>query len=43
MCAGVLACNNIEETGNAIENEEYRVVDEKEAVAAGVPASSAQL
>ena len=43
MCTGVLACHNIEETSNAIENEEYRVVDEKEAVAAGVPTSCAQL
>lgn len=43
MYAGVLARNNVEETSNAIENEEYRMVDEKEAVASGVQASSAQL
>lgn len=43
MNAGVLARNNVEETSNAIKNEEYRMVDEKEAVASGVQASSAQL
>lgn len=34
--AGVFACNNVEETSNAIEDEEFRVVDEEEAFAAGV-------
>lgn len=37
MCerAGVFACDNVEETSNAIEDEEHRVVDEEEAFAAG--------
>ena len=43
MHEGVLACNNFKEASNAIEDEEYRVVDEEKALADGVPAASAQL
>lgn len=41
--AGVLARNDVKETSNAVENEEYRVVDEEKAVASGFQAASAQL
>ena len=39
--AGVSARNYVKETSNAIENEEYRVVDEEEAIAFGIQAASA--
>lgn len=43
MYAGVSARNYVKEASNAIENEECRVVDEKEALASGIQATSAQL
>ena len=43
MYAGVSARNYIKEASNAIENEECRVVDEKEALASGIQATSAKL
>lgn len=38
---GVLACDHIKETNNAIKNEEHRVVDEEEEIAFGFQAESA--
>lgn len=40
---GVSTCNDVEEAGDATEDEEHRVVDEEEAPPSRVPAESAQL
>lgn len=42
-CAGVFACDYIEETGNATKDEECGVVDEEKALAGRVPTESTQL
>lgn len=41
MYAGVSARNYVKEASNATENEECRVVDEEEALASGIQATSA--
>lgn len=43
MYIGVFTCDNIKETSYAIENEEYRVVDEEEAPPSRVQTKSTKL
>lgn len=43
MGAGVSACDDIEEAGDAIEDEEHRMVDEEETLACRVQAAREEL